>query len=50
MDDLKTLEKEHGVNISWAKKENGEMQDGLLGGNEAGQKIAQKLMDQHGGW
>jgi hypothetical protein len=30
MDDLKTLEKEYGVNISWAKKENREMKDGLL--------------------
>ncbi len=98
MDDLKTLEKEYEVNISWAKQENREMKDGLLmertldkrieditqevitvasdqeenfsncivalykkyrcprtpysllGSNEAGQKIAKRLMDQHGGW
>jgi hypothetical protein len=98
MEDLKTLEKEYGVNISWAKKESREMKDGLLmertldkhieditqeiisvasdqeenfsncivalykkyrcprtpysllGSNEAGQKIAKKLMEQYGGW
>lgn len=98
IEDLKTLEKEYEVNISWAKKENREMKDGLLvertldkrieditheiitvasdqeenfsnciialykkyrcprtpfsllGSNEAGQKIAKKLMDKHGGW
>jgi hypothetical protein len=98
IDDLKILEKEYRVKISWAKKENREMKDGLLmertldkrieditqevitvaseqeenfsdciialykkyrcprtpyallGSNEAGQKIAKKLMDKHGGW
>ena len=98
IDDLEILEKEYGVKISRAKKENREMKDGLLmertldkcieditqevitvasdqeekfsnciialykkyrcprtpyallGSNEAGQKIAKKLMDPHGGW
>ncbi len=96
--DLKSLEREYGVNISWAKAENREMKDGLLmertldkriedisqevitvasdqeenfskclialygkyrcprtpyallGSNEAGEKIAKRLMDKHGGW
>ncbi len=96
--DLKTYEKEYGVNITYEKIENREMRDGLLmektldkriedisqevltlsaekeddfsnciialykkyrcprtpysllGSNEAGQKIAKRWMDKHGGW
>jgi len=96
--DLKELESEYGVNISYEKIENRAMKDGLLmertldkhiedvsqevitlssgkedsfsscivalykkyrcprtpyslmGSNEAGQKIAKKLMEMHGGW
>jgi len=96
--DLKTFEKEYGVNIAYEKIENREMKDGLrmektldkrvedisqevitlsaekednfsnciialykkyrcprtpyslLGSNDAGQKIAKRLMDIHGGW
>ncbi|MBI5969232.1 MAG: hypothetical protein HY882_15410 [Deltaproteobacteria bacterium] len=96
--DLKSFEKDYGVNISYEKIENREMKDGLLmektldkriedvsqevitlssdkednfsnciialykkyrcprtpyslmGSNDAGQKIAKRLMDTHGGW
>ena len=96
--DLKSFEREYGVNISYAKVENREMKNGLLmektldkriedisqevislssdleddfsnciialykkyrcprtayslmGSNEAGQKIAKKLMNIYGGW